>query len=77
MIPNTPEQETCVLKGEMRAFGTSRNLLELSFGARSRNRTGMTLRSADFESAASTDFATRAYGLRLFTEGIREARIIA
>ena len=37
----------------------------------------MTLRSADFESAASTDFATRAFGLRLFTEGKRAGRIIA
>ena len=31
-----------------------------SFGARSRNRTGMALRPADFKSAASTDFAIRA-----------------
>lgn len=34
----------------------------LRFGARSRNRTGMASRPADFKSDASTNFAIRAGG---------------
>ena len=34
--------------------------LTMTYGARSRNRTGMALRPADFKSDASTSFAIRA-----------------
>ena len=36
------------------------SILLFQYGALDRTRTGMTLRSADFESTASTYFATRA-----------------
>ena len=47
-------------RGEIEKARKAANLTGLLSGAESRNRTGTISQSADFESAASTNFATSA-----------------
>ncbi len=54
------KRKTPLLCGVQGFLAMALDVLKRSFGARSRNRTGIALRRGDFKSPASTNFAIRA-----------------